>query len=67
MIDKLFHKLSPLNQANVVIAIGVVLLLNSLHLVKGLDYFIILISIGLIVYGVIQAEYHKKVMKLFKK
>ena len=65
MIDTFFHKLSPMNQANVIMIIGVVLLLNSLDVVKGLNILIILISLGLIWYGFTQAGYDKKLRKLF--
>ena len=67
MIDTFFHKLSPTNQANVILAIGIILLLNSLDIIRGLNLIITLISLGLIWYGFTQAEYDKKIRGLFGK
>jgi hypothetical protein len=67
MIDTFFHKLSPTNQANLILAIGVILLLNSLDLVRGLNLIITIISLGLIWYGFTQAGYDKKIKSLFGK
>ncbi len=67
MLPEFFKKLSPTNQANLILAIGIVLLLNSLDVVKGLNFIITIISIGLIWYGFTQAGYDQKIKNLFGK
>ncbi len=67
MVSTLYKKLSPNAQANVILAIGVILLCNTLDIIRGLNFIITIISLGLIWYGFIQAGYDKKLKSFIGK
>ncbi len=65
MFDKY---LTPKSQGLVIMAIGIVLLLNAIGFIdRGLNSLIIIASIGLVIYGFIQADGPHFVKKLLKK
>ena len=53
---------------NMSLVFGVILLLHTLGVLeKWLGYILIILSIYMIIFGFIKADYHTKIMGLFKK
>ena len=62
MFDKY---LSPQNQGMLVFVVGIVLLLHTLGVfTTGLSFVLILLSLGMILYGFLQADMYNKVKKM---
>ena len=67
MITKFFNKFSPTTQAHIILAAGVILFLNALNIIKGLNVAIIAISVAMIWYGFVQAGYDKTIKRLLSR
>lgn len=57
MFENFWHSLSETTRANIVLLSGVLLLMNTLDMVKGLNYLIMAIAIFMTGYGFISAGY----------
>jgi uncharacterized membrane protein YqgA involved in biofilm formation len=57
MIGDYLKNLSQQTQGNLILVIGLVLLANALDLIRGLNYFIILVATVMVWYGFVEAGY----------
>jgi len=66
MFIQFFENLSPINQGNLLIISGVILLLNSLGIVS-LNIIIAVIAVYMIWVGCVKADYINQIKQLIKK
>lgn len=67
MFSQWFYNLSPETRGNLVLLVGTLLLLNSLELVYGLNFIIIVASVVMMWLGFVQAGYWHWVKTFIKK
>lgn len=67
MFSQWFYGLSPEARGNVALVVGGILLLNSLHLVYGLNFLVIIASLFIMWLGFVQAGYWQWAQKFLSK
>jgi hypothetical protein len=67
MFGHYFKNLNAQTQGNISLVVGLVLLANALDLIRGLNYFIILVSLAMISYGFVEAGYWAWIRGMIKK
>jgi hypothetical protein len=67
MIGDYLKNLSQQTQGNLILVIGLVLLANTLDLIRGLNYFIILVAVAMVWYGFVEAGYWAWVRNMISK
>jgi hypothetical protein len=67
MFENFWHNLSPKTRANIVLLSGVLLFMNTMNLVKGLNYLITIIALFMIGYGFVTAGYWNWILTKIKK